>query len=140
MIPDSGMVPWFERLREEIPQLEPLDAHTHIGSNDPDGYRCSREQLTSSLERVDARAFVFPMHEPEGYSAASIDPAARGVGLLLQEGGIPVRLRSCYLDDLALADLARRSKGLTPAVIAQVVELASLSAFREAAGAGRSFT
>jgi transitional endoplasmic reticulum ATPase len=38
--------------------------------------------------------------------------------------------------DVDLADLARRSKGLTPAVIAQVVELASLSAFREAAGAG----
>jgi DNA segregation ATPase FtsK/SpoIIIE-like protein len=42
----------------------------------------------------------------EGYSAASIDPATRGVGLLLQEGGVPVRLRACYLADLALADLA----------------------------------
>jgi hypothetical protein len=35
-----------------------------------------------------------------GYSAAAIDPATRGVGLLLQEGGVPVRLRSCWLDDL----------------------------------------
>jgi FtsK/SpoIIIE family len=43
----------------------------------------------------------------QGYSAASIDPAARGVGLLLQEGGVPVRLRSCWLDDLTLAELAR---------------------------------
>jgi DNA segregation ATPase FtsK/SpoIIIE-like protein len=48
----------------------------------------------------------------QGYSAASIDPAARGVGLLLQEGGVPVRLRSCYLDDLDLADLARRAEAL----------------------------
>ncbi|HET8787455.1 MAG TPA: FtsK/SpoIIIE domain-containing protein [Actinomycetes bacterium] len=48
----------------------------------------------------------------QGYSAAQIDPAARGVGLLLQEGGIPVRLRSCYLDDLDLADLARRAEAL----------------------------
>jgi hypothetical protein len=48
----------------------------------------------------------------QGYSAASIDPTARGVGLLLQEGGVPVRLRSCYLDDLNLADLARRAEGL----------------------------
>jgi hypothetical protein len=32
------------------------------------------------------------------------------VGLLLQEGGIPVRLRSCYLDDLELAELARRAE------------------------------
>jgi hypothetical protein len=46
----------------------------------------------------------------QGYSAASIDPATRGVGLLLQEGGVPVRLRACYLDDLALANLARRAE------------------------------
>jgi hypothetical protein len=38
----------------------------------------------------------------QGYSAATIDPATRGVGLLLQEGGVPVRLRSCYLNDLDL--------------------------------------
>ena len=48
----------------------------------------------------------------QGYSAAQVDPASRGVGLLLQEGGIPVRLRSCYLDDLDLANLARRAEGL----------------------------
>jgi DNA translocase FtsK/SpoIIIE-like protein len=48
----------------------------------------------------------------EGYSAAQIDPTARGVGLLLQEGGVPVRLRSCYLDDLDLAELARRAEAL----------------------------
>jgi hypothetical protein len=46
----------------------------------------------------------------EGYSASSVDPAARGVGLLLQEGGVPVRLRSCWLDDLDLAELARRAE------------------------------
>jgi hypothetical protein len=48
----------------------------------------------------------------QGYSAAQVDPAARGVGLLLQEGGVPVRLRSCYLDDLDLAELARRAEAL----------------------------
>jgi FtsK/SpoIIIE family len=48
----------------------------------------------------------------QGYSAATIDPTARGVGLLLQEGGVPVRLRSCYLDDLDLASLARRAEQL----------------------------
>jgi len=46
----------------------------------------------------------------QGYSAAGIDPAARGVGWLLQEGGIPVRLRACYLNDLDLAELARRAE------------------------------
>jgi len=48
----------------------------------------------------------------QGYSAASIDPAARGVGYLLQEGGVPVRLKACYLDDLDLANLARRAEAL----------------------------
>jgi hypothetical protein len=48
----------------------------------------------------------------QGYSAASVDPAARGVGYLLQEGGIPARLRACYLDDLDLAELARRAEAL----------------------------
>ena len=65
------MLPWLDRLRDDVPDIEPLDAHTHIGSNDPDGYACSSAELTGSLERIDARAFVFPMHEPEGYSAAN---------------------------------------------------------------------
>ena len=71
MIPDSGMLPWLDRVREMVPGIEALDAHTHIGFNDPDGYSCSREQLTGALERIGARAFVFPMHELEGYSAAN---------------------------------------------------------------------
>lgn len=65
------MQPWFERLREEVPGLEPVDAHTHIGFNDPDEFRCSGDQLVRALERIDARAYVFPMHEPDGYSDAN---------------------------------------------------------------------
>ncbi|HLM08410.1 MAG TPA: amidohydrolase family protein [Thermoleophilaceae bacterium] len=71
MIPDSGMLPWLERVRETVPDIEPLDAHTHIGFNDPDEFSCSGEQLTGALEQIGARAFVFPMHEPNGYSAAN---------------------------------------------------------------------
>ena len=71
MIPDSGMLPWLERVRDTVPDIEPLDAHTHIGFNDPDGFSCSSQQLIDALERIDARAFVFPMHEPDGYSAAN---------------------------------------------------------------------
>jgi predicted TIM-barrel fold metal-dependent hydrolase len=79
------MLPWLDPLREAVPGLEPLDAHTHIGSNDPDGYSCSSEQLKEALERIDARAFVFPMHEPEGYSDANdmvIEEAERSDGRL----------------------------------------------------------
>jgi DNA segregation ATPase FtsK/SpoIIIE-like protein len=48
----------------------------------------------------------------QGYSAAEIDPAARGVGYLLHEGGVPVRLRAAYLDDDTLAALADRATAL----------------------------
>jgi predicted TIM-barrel fold metal-dependent hydrolase len=65
------MLPWLDPVRETVPGIELLDAHTHIGFNDPDGYSCSSEQLTGALERIGARAFVFPMHEPDGYSDAN---------------------------------------------------------------------
>ncbi len=45
----------------------------------------------------------------EGYTAADIDPTARGVGWLIAEGGVPRRMKSAYLSDdqvLALAELA----------------------------------
>jgi uncharacterized protein len=71
VVSDAGILPWIERVRREIPGLEPLDAHTHIGFNDPDGYRCSGEELLGTLERLDARAIVFPMHEPDGYPNAN---------------------------------------------------------------------
>ncbi|MGH9063683.1 MAG: FtsK/SpoIIIE domain-containing protein [Acidimicrobiales bacterium] len=42
----------------------------------------------------------------QGYSAADVDAGARGVGYLLHEGGVPVRLKAAYLDDEAVAALA----------------------------------
>jgi hypothetical protein len=47
-----------------------------------------------------------------GYSASGVDAADRGVGLLLTEGGVPVRLRTCWLDDEALVALAGRAEAL----------------------------
>ena len=71
MIPDTHLLPWLDVLRRDLPGLEPLDAHTHLGSNDPDGYRCTRIELADALERMDGRAIVFPMHEPDGYPPAN---------------------------------------------------------------------
>jgi predicted TIM-barrel fold metal-dependent hydrolase len=71
MVSDAGLLPWYERMRAEVPGAHVFDVHTHIGANDPDGYRCSRAELVEALEHVDARAFVFPMHEPGGYPAAN---------------------------------------------------------------------
>jgi uncharacterized protein len=106
------MLPWLDRLREEVPGFEALDAHTHIGFNDPDGYSCTCAELTASLERSDARAFVFPMHEPDGYSAANdmvIDEAERCEGRLF-----PFARLDPHDDALAEAEraLARGARGI----------------------------
>jgi S-DNA-T family DNA segregation ATPase FtsK/SpoIIIE len=45
-----------------------------------------------------------------GHTASAVDAADRGVGLLLAEGGMPVRLRACWLDDDQLAALAARAE------------------------------
>jgi S-DNA-T family DNA segregation ATPase FtsK/SpoIIIE len=42
----------------------------------------------------------------DGYTAASIDPLARGVGYLLSETGVPRRIKSAYLTDEDVAYLA----------------------------------
>jgi predicted TIM-barrel fold metal-dependent hydrolase len=68
---DDLILPWLLRLREELPGLELIDVHTHIGQDDPDGYRCTPEQLIEGLELAGARGVVFPMHEPKGYAAAN---------------------------------------------------------------------
>jgi predicted TIM-barrel fold metal-dependent hydrolase len=64
--------PWTEIALEQVPGVEVFDAHTHIGQNDPDGMRQTLEELVAGLELAGARgAFVFPMHEPEGYPNAN---------------------------------------------------------------------
>ena len=53
----------------------------------------------------------------EGYTAADIDPLARGVGWLLSETGIPRRIKAAYLDDDTikyLAAYAARLRGKDP--------------------------
>jgi uncharacterized protein len=71
LVSDEHTLPWLACIREEVPALELFDVHTHIGSNDPDEYRCSPEELRSALEPAGARAAVFPMHEPGGYGPAN---------------------------------------------------------------------
>lgn len=48
----------------------------------------------------------------EGYSAAGIDPVARGVGWLIAEGGVPRRMKAAYLDDGQVARLAEHAANL----------------------------
>jgi uncharacterized protein len=71
VVSDAGLLPWLARMREDVPGAQLFDVHTHIGSNDPDEYRCSRAELVEALERIEGRAVVFPMQEPGGYPAAN---------------------------------------------------------------------
>lgn len=46
----------------------------------------------------------------KGYSASTLEPTARGVGYLLAEGAVPRKIRTHFLDDNAVAALARRAE------------------------------
>ena len=112
MFPAEPMREWFSRLREVVPGIELFDAHTHIGHNDPDEFRCTREELTSALAAVDGRGVVFPMHEPGGYPPANdmvIEHAARSDGRL-----VPFCRLDPRADPLAEAErsLARGAAGI----------------------------
>src|SRR3954454_25394505 len=71
MYADHLLAPWLERLREELPDLDIFDAHTHVGTNDPSGFSVTREQLLESVEIAGARAATFPLKEPEGFHDAN---------------------------------------------------------------------
>jgi len=79
--------PWTEAALDQVPGIELFDAHTHLGQNDPDGMKQTPRELLADLDLARARgAFVFPMHEPEGYRAANdmvIEAAARSGGRLI---------------------------------------------------------
>lgn len=86
MFRDDWIRPYLEGSLAALPELELFDVHTHIGENDPDGFRCSPDDLIASLERLPGRAAVFPMQEPDGYSAANdrvIAEAQRSDGRLV---------------------------------------------------------
>src|SRR5438309_1995777 len=84
--PFAALAPWTEIVQREVPGVELFDAHTHLGQNDPDGMKQSPAELLEMLGAAQARgAFVFPMHEPDGYPPANdmvIEAAARADGLL----------------------------------------------------------
>ena len=68
---DDAFRPWLDCLLEETGPLALFDAHTHIGQNDPDGFKQTPDELVEGLAAADARGVVFPMHEPTGYREAN---------------------------------------------------------------------
>ncbi len=83
----AAFTPWADVVRDQVPDLELFDAHTHLGTNDPDGMKQTPQELLRVLEVAQARgAFVFPMHEPDGYPPANdlvIEVAGRSEGKLV---------------------------------------------------------
>ncbi len=65
------LMPWSEQTMRLLPPVTLFDAHTHIGVNDPDGFKCTTAQLLEALAPTASRAVVFPMQEPAGYRAAN---------------------------------------------------------------------
>jgi len=83
---DSILAPWWDRLQATYGELPLYDAHTHVGQDDPDGVKQTPDELLAKLARVDARAVVFPMHEPAGYPPANdraLEAAAGSDGKLV---------------------------------------------------------
>ena len=105
MYADDVLLPWFEAAWDAAGRPPLLDAHAHFGSNDPDGYGCSPEELIESLELARCRGVVFPMHEPGGYPPANDEVIAEAAA----SGGRLVPF--CRLDPHVepLAELERAS-------------------------------
>jgi predicted TIM-barrel fold metal-dependent hydrolase len=96
--------PWVGVVRGQVPGLELFDVHTHLGHNDPDGMSQTLQQLLSVLALAEARgAFVFPMHEPDGYRAANDDVLAAA----RESGGLLVPFCRVNPHDGALAEAER---------------------------------
>jgi uncharacterized protein len=78
---------WLDAAHVLVTDLELFDAHTHLGQNDPDGFKQTPDELSRTLRGADARGcFVFPMHEPSGYRHANdsvIATAQRSGGLMV---------------------------------------------------------
>src|SRR3954468_12565861 len=68
---DPLLRPLFDELAGTLDGMELVDAHTHIGQNAPDGFKCTPEELIEGLEQAGARGVAFAMHEPDGYREAN---------------------------------------------------------------------
>ncbi|WP_028067375.1 amidohydrolase family protein [Solirubrobacter soli] len=83
---DAILRPYWDSIQTSHGPFDLFDAHTHIGQNDPDGMKQTPAELVEVMTRADARAVVFPMHEPSGYPGpndASIEAALASDGRLV---------------------------------------------------------
>lgn len=71
MYADEVLRPWLDAALALVPGARLFDAHTHTGSNDPDGFKASSDELIAGLDMAGARAVVFTTQEPGGYPEAN---------------------------------------------------------------------
>src|SRR3954452_3111503 len=77
---DAELQPWFEHAIGLVPGVGIVDAHMHIGVNDPDGFKATAPQILHALELAGARGVAFPFHEPDGYRDANDHVIAAAAG------------------------------------------------------------
>jgi predicted TIM-barrel fold metal-dependent hydrolase len=134
---DDLLTPWSEQTLALMPPVSLFDAHTHIGVNDPDGFRCTAEELLETLAPTGARAVVFPMQEPAGYAPANdhvlATAAASGDRLVAfcrvdphAEDDPVAEIRRCLAAGAAGIKLHPRAErfGLDEPVVREIVALA----------------
>ena len=132
---DAATRPWFERIVQDTGPLDLYDAHTHIGQNDPDGYKQTPEELVAALAPAGARAVVFPLHEPDGYSSANdavLAAAAAHPGRLVafcrvspHDGALPEARRALDAGARGIKLHPRAEEfGMDEPVVAEIVALA----------------
>src|SRR3954465_39979 len=69
---DRQLQPYLNVLLSELDgEVNLVDIHTHAGLEDPAGFLERDAELLDALELIDARGAVFPVKEPDGYSAAN---------------------------------------------------------------------
>jgi hypothetical protein len=60
--------PWLHPLRAEVPDLDLVDVHIHVGLADPAALLATEEEAVGSLELAGADGVVYPLKEPDGYT------------------------------------------------------------------------
>lgn len=132
---DDLLTPWSEQTIGLLPPVTLFDAHTHIGVNDPDGFKCTGSELLDTLAATDSRAVVFPMHEPDGYPAANdhvLAAAADSGGRLVAfcrvdpRAGAVSEIRRCIAAGAQGIKLHPRAElfGLDDPAVREIIELA----------------
>ena len=77
---DDLLRPFWDSIESAHGPLSLFDAHTHIGQNDPDGFKQTPAELIAVMTAAGARAVTFPSHEPAGYPGPNDAAIAAALG------------------------------------------------------------